>query len=334
MEDQNTNLTDELKVSHSQEQKGSPLNGFDCIVDEQILGFSVEMEDLLREERVYYIPYSSSQTHRNSPQTPMTPFSEYVTHFNTPLPVHSYMNSFRDSIRSFIGPQQGSWDTPSVLPSPAHSSVSSSVPEVLPSDPVTLSSSHITSSLPSPTVPSVSPSLASNLTSSSSSTHTLIPSFSSAQSEQEQSNLPHLDISKEAPRPLLQDLQKTNGQTHAEQSSVRLERQESRTQEIQQGASTRSAGNLTVETQSSLVSDAGESMANIRTTNENTTKEPALGTASDVYSNLINQLQPEVISNLVKIIKGVQKNMVHFYIHSADEESDVCWEIKVHSALS
>lgn len=45
-------------------------------------------------------------------------------------------------------------------------------------------------------------------------------------------------------------------------------------------------------------------------------------------SSIIHQLQPEMITNLVEILKGVQKNSVYFYIHSLEEESDVCWEIK------
>ncbi|XP_041080285.1 protein TASOR isoform X2 [Polyodon spathula] len=45
------------------------------------------------------------------------------------------------------------------------------------------------------------------------------------------------------------------------------------------------------------------------------------------FSNLINQLKPEVFSSLVKIIKDVQKNTLKFYIH-AEEESTVCTEIK------
>uniref|UniRef100_A0A3B4EP80 DUF3715 domain-containing protein n=1 Tax=Pygocentrus nattereri TaxID=42514 RepID=A0A3B4EP80_PYGNA len=85
-----------------------------------------------------------------------------------------------------------------------------------------------------------------------------------------------------------------------------------------------SVGSLTVEAQSRLVLGAGESMANSRLANESVAVEPAPA----AISSLISQLQPEVISNLVKIIQGVQKNTVHFYIHSADEESDVCWEIK------
>ncbi|KAL6464892.1 hypothetical protein MHYP_G00272090 [Metynnis hypsauchen] len=327
VEDENTNLTDELKVSHSQEQRGTPLSGVDGIVDEQISGFSTEVEDLLREERVYYIPYSSSQAHRNPPQTPVAPFSEYVSHFNTPLPVHSYIKSFRDSISAFIDSEQNTWDDTTHAVSVLPSSVSYSAPEVLPSD-LPISSLHIHAPLQSPsTVTTVKPVLASNLTSSSfSSTHPLIPSSSPTQSKQEQARLPLLDICKEVHQPPLQNMQRTNGQRQAEQNSVRLERQEGRTlYESHQGeVSDGSVSSLTVEAQSRLVLGAGESMANSRQANESVAVEPAPA----AISSLISQLQPEVISNLVKIIQGVQKNTVHFYIHSADEESDVCWEIK------
>uniref|UniRef100_A0A8C1TNE9 Transcription activation suppressor a n=1 Tax=Cyprinus carpio TaxID=7962 RepID=A0A8C1TNE9_CYPCA len=57
--------------------------------------------------------------------------------------------------------------------------------------------------------------------------------------------------------------------------------------------------------------------------------DASMGHTHSAISSIIDQLQPEVISNLVEIIKGVQKNAVYFYIHSTDEEeSDVCWEIK------
>uniref|UniRef100_A0A8B9JPC5 Transcription activation suppressor a n=1 Tax=Astyanax mexicanus TaxID=7994 RepID=A0A8B9JPC5_ASTMX len=188
VEDQDTNLTDELKVSHSQEQRGTSHNAVDSIVDDQISGFSNEVEDLLREERVYYIPYSSSHAHRDPPRTPVPPFS----------------------------------------------------------DP--------------------------------------------AQAKQEQGGLPRLDVCKEVHQPALQDMQRANkGQRQAEQSSVR-----------------------------------GESAVNARPAIGSLAVDPA---PADI-SSLLSQLQPEVISNLVKIIEGVQKNTVHFYTHSAEEESDVCWEIK------
>uniref|UniRef100_A0A673LHP3 Protein TASOR-like n=1 Tax=Sinocyclocheilus rhinocerous TaxID=307959 RepID=A0A673LHP3_9TELE len=57
--------------------------------------------------------------------------------------------------------------------------------------------------------------------------------------------------------------------------------------------------------------------------------DASMGHTRSAINSIIDQLQPEVISNLVEIIKGVQKNIVYFYIHSWDEEeSDVCWEIK------
>ncbi|NXR70350.1 TASOR protein, partial [Rhadina sibilatrix] len=45
------------------------------------------------------------------------------------------------------------------------------------------------------------------------------------------------------------------------------------------------------------------------------------------FSDLINQLNPEVFNSLVKIIKDVRKNTVKFYIHE-EEESVLCREIK------
>ncbi len=63
-------------------------------------------------------------------------------------------------------------------------------------------------------------------------------------------------------------------------------------------------------------------------------EDASMGHAHSAISSIIDQLQPEVISSLVEIIKGVQKNVVNFYIHyTEEEESDVCWEIKVHLVL-
>ncbi|XP_066526927.1 protein TASOR isoform X2 [Hoplias malabaricus] len=313
VEVENTNLTDELKVSHSQEQKGPPLMGVDSIVDEQISGFSTEMEDLLREERVYYIPCTSCQAHRNPPQTPMAAFSEYVSHFNTPLPVHSYINSLRDSISAYI-PQENRWEDTvhTVLPPP----VSYNEPETLPSD--------LSLSFPSSHKSPVKHALVSDLSSSfSPGTHTLTPSSSSAQTKQEQASLPQLDVGNEVLQPAVQGMVRTNGQRQAEQSSERRERQEGRNlyESPRNEASNDSASCLTVEAQSGLVLGAGVNLASARNT-----VEPAPANISSV----VNQLQPEVYSNLMKIIKRVQNNTIHFYIHSVDEESDVCWEIKEH----
>ncbi|KAK3512544.1 hypothetical protein QTP70_015631, partial [Hemibagrus guttatus] len=257
-EDQEMDVSDEPKDSDRQEQEGTQYSGVDCIVDEQISGFSAEVEGLLREERVYYIPFSSSQTQRNPSQSTMVPFSEYVSHFNTPFPVHSYVKSFRDSVSAFLDPWKNRQDSTTVVsssaPAPAHSASSAAAAKSA----FTFNSSTL----------------------------------------------------REDHQQHLHDAQMNNGLTQAEQSTGMCERIEPH-----QG-----------QTSSWGISDAGESTANSRAANNDTTTpiEPAPA----AFSNVISQLQPEVINNLMKIMRDVQKNTVLFYIHCVDEESDVCWEIK------
>lgn len=50
-----------------------------------------------------------------------------------------------------------------------------------------------------------------------------------------------------------------------------------------------------------------------------------------ILSSLISQLQPEVFSNLVEIIKDVKRNSVQFYIHASEPGDQVYEEIKVTS---
>lgn len=259
----------ELNVSDS--QKGTGFGSVDSIVDEQISGFSTEVKHLLRVEHVNYTSHSTSQTSRNPPQIAMLPFSEYVLDFNTPFPVQSYVNSFRDGVSVLLDPRKNRQDSMTLI--------SSSAPGVLPDT----SSPVINPPVHSPSSDSV-----------------LKPVFTI--------NSPS---SKEDQQQQLHDMQIINGLTQAEQSAGIYERLES-----QQGET------LNASTSSQMISDSGESMAN-------SDIAAAIETAPADLSILIKQLQPEVINNLVKIMKDVQKNTVHFYIHSVDEESDVCWEIKV-----
>lgn len=251
-EEQDTDVSESLNVLEAQEQKRACYSGVDCIVDEHISGFSAKVGDLLREERVYYIPFSSSQPPRQAPQTPMVPFSEYISHFNTPFPMHSYVRSFRDTVNAVLDSQKNPRDT--VL------QVSSLTPEVLPisSSPLTDGPAH----------------------------------FPSSGNAGVNSTPPENDHQ--------QHIKKNNGLTQAEQKAGMSERPESH-----QGRS------------------------NSRATNDDTSVEPSQA----AFSDLINQLQPEVINNLAKIIRDVQEKTIHFYIHCVDEESDVCWEIKVQHVI-
>ncbi|XP_075690029.1 protein TASOR isoform X2 [Rhinoderma darwinii] len=55
---------------------------------------------------------------------------------------------------------------------------------------------------------------------------------------------------------------------------------------------------------------------------------PDISTSHTALTDLINQMNPEVFNNLVKIFSQVNKNIVKFYIHAEQEGSATCGEIK------
>ncbi|XP_040264634.1 protein TASOR isoform X1 [Bufo bufo] len=61
---------------------------------------------------------------------------------------------------------------------------------------------------------------------------------------------------------------------------------------------------------------------------EKTPSLPDISTSHTAIKDLINQMNPEVFNNLVKIFSQVNKNIVKFYIHAKQEESTICGEIK------
>ncbi|XP_062842638.1 protein TASOR [Trichomycterus rosablanca] len=256
----------------------------DSIVDEQISGFSAKVEELLREERVSYEHYSSPTANKNPAQTPMVPFSEYVSHFNTPLPVHSYIDSFRDSVSAFIDPRRNSWGSVS---SSAFSNVSAP---------------HQSSSTanPSPT----------------SSTPSIVPRSGSTLMEQQQQQQPEkLGLVNQ---PAVEVMQRVHDQRQHEQSSVIKDGREGRVphQTHRDQALNKST--------TSLAAEVRPQSTDGRASHES----PTVEAAPDAISSVISQLQPDVFDNLVKIMRDMQKNTVHFHIHCVDEKSDVCWEIK------
>lgn len=278
-----------------------PANEVDHIVDEQISGFSSEVEQLLRGNNIYYVSCLSTQGSREPPQTAVLPLSDYVSNFNTPFPVCNYISSFQDSLKMFIDSHHASG------PLAAQEDVSSSS-----------SATEVTSNVPD-TSSNINPCASSSSTTKpntfESSLRPCSPSIALPDSMtqlQHRSRLPEPDV-HEPPQKMCP----------LEQDSV-----------CQKTLETNISNNLH---QSSHEMN-GSSFAETTEAVEGQMAHPAvlaevapMEHAHSAISSIIDQLQPEVISNLVEILKGVQKNSVHFYIHSMDEEeSDVCWEIKVH----
>ncbi|XP_073700434.1 protein TASOR isoform X2 [Garra rufa] len=264
--------------------------GFDHIVDELVSGFSSEVEQLLKAKHISYVSCSSTEGPREQTQTPVVPLSNYVSNYNTPFPVSNYISSFHDSLMTFIDPQHVSRYRG------AQEDVSSS------SSAVDVSSS----------VPDTSSNL--NPCSSSSISNT----FESSQKPCSPSSAP--------PEPL------TQPQYHSSLPDSEVQQPPHQMWALEQEDKTQEANtpkDLHQGQHEMNGSSVAETTAAVEGQMAHLAEDASMGHAHSAISSIIDQLQPEVISNLVEIIKGVQKNVVYFYIHSTEEEeSDLCWEIK------
>ncbi|KTG41105.1 hypothetical protein cypCar_00019362 [Cyprinus carpio] len=268
----------------------SSCSSFDHIVDELISGFSSEVEQLLRAKHIYYVSCSSTQGSREPLQTPAVPLSNYVSNYNTSFPVSNYISSFHDSLMMFIDPQHVS-RYPVAQEDVTSSSSAAEVPSNVPD-----TSSYFNPCASSSTTSKLSSTFESSLRPCSPSSALPEPM------PQHNSSLPDPDIH-----------QPPHQMWALEQDSVTQKTQEANIPHDLHQCPHEINGSQVAETTGAVEGQTDASM----------------GHTHSAISSIIDQLQPEVISNLVEIIKGVQKNAVYFYIHSTDEEeSDVCWEIK------
>ncbi|XP_019911346.3 uncharacterized protein tasora isoform X2 [Esox lucius] len=77
----------------------------DCILDQQFSNFSTELQILLLRESVHYS--SPHPPFQNPPrQSPLQPFSEYVSFYNSSPPMHAYVSSLRDRMGTVIDTQE------------------------------------------------------------------------------------------------------------------------------------------------------------------------------------------------------------------------------------
>lgn len=284
---------------YCQVDAGPQLNAVDHIVDELISGFSTKVEELLRDKRIYYVSCSSTQSPREPPQRPVPPLSEYISDFNTPLPINNYISSLHDSLMLFINSQQVK------LHNTASEDVSSSsTKDVCSNSPVSfpnLVNSCVSSSLPpkprqSPTSTQPAP--------------VTQPHHQSSPPHQHVHHLPHkvMDLDRDA---VTLEIPEVNTPSELSQASGL------------HNLDCSLAPEMTAAVEEQAVSTAVKS------------EDVSIEHTHSTISSIIDRLKPEVISNLVEIIKGVQKNAVYFYIHSPDEEeSDVSWEIKVQRSFT
>lgn len=281
---------------------GPQLNPVDHIVDELISSFSTEVEELLRDKCIYYVSCSSTQSPREPPQRPVPPLSDYISNFNTSFPINNYISSFHDSLMLFIDShhvKRQHTDSDDVS--------SSSAKEVLSNTPVSFPSfvnSCVSSS--SPPKPSHSSDLLRSGSPTSAAPAPVTQPDHQSCPPQPDVHHSHHKVRDLDPDAVTQEMREVNIPPELNRDDALRDLNRS------------SALEKRVAVEEQAVSTAVKS------------EDVSIECTHSAINSIIDCLKPEVISNLVEIIKGVQKNTIYFYLHSLDEEeSDVCWEIKV-----
>lgn len=278
---------------------GPQLNAVDHIVDELISDFSKEVEELLRDKRIYYVSCSSTQSPREPPQRPVPPLSDFISKFNTSCPINNYISSFHDSLMLFIDSQ--------------HVKRHNTASEVVSSS----SAKEVSSNTP------VFPNLVNSCVSSSShpkpnQSPTSTPPVPVTQPHH-QSSLPHPDVYHLPHKVRISDMETVTQEIPEVNIPPELNQADG-LRELHSSSAPEKTAAVEEQTVSTVVKKS---------------EDVSIEHTHSAISSIIDRLQPEVISNLVEIIKGVQKNTVYFHLHAQDEEeSDVCWEIKVQSSFT
>lgn len=340
-----------------------PLGHIDNLIDKHQGDLSTEIQLVLERESIHYSlpqsPHSTSNTDATAaqhtlPHKPMSQFSQYVSFYNPCPPVQDYVSSLQDDIDSLLTELNDAWpslkhpsnltDTDNTLASKVDAFVSSireakSTPGIRDGEVTAACSSasqtagpcrggeawqpHALKRFPDNAPPashitlSVSTSLSDSGCESASSTSRHSPPNISPQSQQSH----------------------TTGINH----TVRHARDNSMGRTLHFTATVESGNSLPGSScELTLPGFSGVSKHTMEAPHLSETApnlppvgDPAPCSGSSppatILSSLISQLQPEVFSNLVEIIKDVKRNSVQFYIHASEPGDQVYEEIKVTS---
>ncbi|KPP72892.1 protein FAM208A-like, partial [Scleropages formosus] len=282
-------------------------NQLDSILDEEFSEFSLEIHGLLKEEHICYTPELQVPIQHQPLWTQRSPFSVYVSGHVSPEPIHGYVSMLHERMSYFMGseiaPRGTSFTSSTIAPAQSPGPNPISAVSSGPSPSLTLASSLA----PDPVLTPVT-----NAPAPSSSSTPPIQALAAPPQRQAPHSLPQTITS--------QPQNAKGGHKKPDQDSRRPVSQED-------GMAVADGGTVQKEPEPIVVRAAADDKSLTPVTGS----APAAvdsGSGTPSISSLISQLKPEVFSSLVEIIKDVQKNAVKFYIHSGEEESDVCVEIK------
>lgn len=338
----------------------SPLSNIDNIVDKHLGDFSSEIQLLLKEEQILYnfpqSPHSTSKTETTiehvPPQTTVSEFSHYVSFYNPCPPVQDYVHSLQDSINGMLveferSPSHKANAVQADADAALASSVSAFVAGIRAAndkndkDDEVSESNELTATDGSASAgqthlawqPNVIKQLpgATNSRSPPVSCVTLSVSASASHSADKPINTANI-----RPPPV-----KSEQSQWQPQQSQALTINRTVPENVRQTQDTSVVRTVHCATVAKAGSGTGGSKCEVALSLQSS--EPVSSSASlsipgpvpghgppaTALSSLISQLQPEVFSSLVEIIKDVKRNSLQFYLHSTDLGDQVHEDVKV-----
>ncbi|XP_038553930.1 uncharacterized protein tasora isoform X3 [Micropterus salmoides] len=346
-----------------------PLRDIDGIVDKHLGDFSSEIQLLLQEESVHYSfpqsPHSTSNTETTAlehtlPHTPISQFSQYVSFYNPCPPVQDYVSSLKDSINSMLTEFDDRWPShkPVTSRTNADAALANRVSDFVSSiraanaktgrdddgfcGELTAADSFSVSQTPAlsrggevwqPHIITKQFPDAANNRNPPISNVTLSVTTSASVSVYKPTNAAVLHPSNNSPHSHWKPpVAHNNRQTQDDSTSSTVHC----TTGVEGGGGLADtnyevtlSGFSGVPKPLTEPSHPSEPVSSLATTS---VLRPNIGQAppATALSSLISQLQPEVFSSLVEIIKDVKRNSLQFYLHSTEPEDQVYEDVKEH----
>ncbi|XP_035796795.2 uncharacterized protein tasora isoform X2 [Amphiprion ocellaris] len=343
-----------------------PQRDIDSIVDKHVGDFSSEIQLLLQEESIpYSFPQSSHSTSNSEAPTPphtlpyasVSQFSQYVSFFNPCPPVHDYLSSLRDSISSMLTEFDDRWPNHKPDTSQTNSEatlanrVSAFVASVRAGNAKTGRDDEVSAPCGELNAADTSSSGSQNpvlsrggevwqqdaINRNPTTSHVTLSTPTSASAS----------VYKPANTTVLFPPNKSQQSQWKPQQSHILETK-TVTQHVQQTQDDSPAstvlctagveGGRTLSGTDCDTTLPGFSSVSLQLAESSSSSEPVSSPSSvsvpgpappaTTLSSLIGQLQPEVFSNLVKIIKDVKRNSVQFYLHCSEPGDQVYKDVK------
>ncbi|XP_055080704.1 protein TASOR isoform X2 [Periophthalmus magnuspinnatus] len=282
-----------------------PLQDIDSIVNRHQDSFSFDVQSILQNQHVTYTfpqsPHSTSQPQHTASTASIARFSQYVSFYHPCPPVQRYVSSLQRQITGVLNDYENNW-----------------TPNIPDTTTATIATTDATST----------PDLASRISEFVASIRAannddnegdVLPQSRNWQTDSEQEvATSSMDCDKDF-------IEKTIQKNDVRCSDIEtdLDISNNGRRQVQFGSN-----HIEICIRNEPVAHSSHSRRDIEDVEDLTPESPPGNSDQNALNSLINQLQPEVFTTLVEIIKDIKRNAQHYYIHCPEEDDYTIQQIR------